>query len=312
MSVAEPGGLVDSLLKRCDFPRAGGGEVGGRVSLAVSGGADSLALLVLATAAGLPVVAIHVDHGLRTGSGAEAETVANAASRYGAAFEARAVHLPPGGDVEARARAARYGALPPGVMTGHTMDDQAETVLLNLVRGAGLDGLSGMRNPGVLRPLLRLRRGDTEALCESEGLDPVRDPTNDDPTFLRNRIRHEVIPLLCDVAGRDVVPVLARQADLLCEEADLLDHLAGGLDPEDARRIRDAPRPLARRALRRWLRSSDRGGDSEEHPPSAAEIGRVLAVAEGLVTACELAGGRRVSRRAGRLSIHPGSEPNGR
>ncbi|HEX4862807.1 MAG TPA: ATP-binding protein, partial [Acidimicrobiales bacterium] len=195
---------------------------------------------------------------------------------------------------------------------GHTMDDQAETVLLNLVRGAGLDGLSGLGRHDPRRPLLRIRRSETEALCESEGLEPVRDPSNDDPRFRRNRIRREVIPLLSDVAGRDVVPVLARQADLLADEASLLDELAAELDPADARRLRRAPLPLARRALRRWLRTPDQGGDAEEHPPSAAEVARVMAVAQGLVTSCELAGGRRVSRSAGRLSVHPGTRPEGR
>lgn len=307
-----PGELVGSLLERCDFP-----PTGQAVTLAVSGGPDSLALLVLATAAALRVTAIHVDHGLRCGSGGEAETVARAAEHYGAAFEARTVQVEPGGDLEARARSARYAVLPIDVMTGHTMDDQAETVLLNLVRGAGLDGLSGIRrtsdaSPGRRRPLLEIRRADTEALCELEGLEPVRDPSNDDPDFRRNRIRREVIPLLSEVAGRDVVPVLARQADLLSDEADLLDQLAAELDPTDARRLRAAPLPLARRALRRWLRAPDQGGDPEAHPPSAAEIAKVLTVAQGLATACELAGGRRVSRSAGRLDVQSVAPTEGR
>ena len=307
MTPAVPGGLVGSLLERCIFPPAGE-----HVDLAVSGGPDSLALLVLASAAGLRATAIHVEHGLRGDSEGEADAVASAARRYGAAFESRTVRVEPGGDLEARARAARYAVLPPGVMTGHTMDDQAETVLLNLVRGAGLDGLSGIgsRKRGPRRPLLGVRRGETEALCESEGLQPFRDPSNEDRQFRRNRIRREVIPLLCEVAERDVVPVLARQAELLSEEAELLDELAGELDPVDASRLRAAPAPLARRALRGWLRNPDHGGDAEAHPPSAAEVARVMAVAQGLVTACELAGGRRVSRRAGRLRIQslPGPE----
>ena len=312
MTRAVPAELAGSLLERCDFPPAGQ-----QATLAVSGGPDSLALLVLAATAGLRVTAIHVDHGLRCGSGGEAGTVARAAARYGAAFESRTVQVEPGGDLEARARSARYSVLPIDVMTGHTMDDQAETVLLNLVRGAGLDGLSGMRrpndaSPGPRRPLLGIRRAETEALCEVEGLEPVRDPSNDDPDFRRNRIRGEVIPLLCEVAGRDVVPVLARQADLLSDEADLLDQLAAELDPTDARRLRGAPLPLARRALRRWLRAPAQGGDPEAHPPSAAEIARVLTVAQGLATACEVAGGRRVYRSAGRLDVQSGAPTEGR
>ena len=306
-------GLVASLLPRCDF-----GPVGNEVALAVSGGADSLALLVLASAAGLRATAWHVDHGTRHDSHLEAETVAKAAAAYGAGFESRTVDVPPGPDLEARARSARYLVLPAGVLTGHTMDDQAETVLLNLLRGAGPDGLAGMRaadiKPGPAdatgsprRPLLGLRRRDTEAICAAEGLVPFRDPSNDDPRFRRNRVRHEVIPLMSEVAGRDIVPVLARQAELISAEASLLEGLAAGIDPTDARSVRASALPLARRALRRWLRAPGNGGDPEAHPPSAAEVERVLAVARGTATACEIAGGRRVARSAGRLRIEPGS-----
>jgi tRNA(Ile)-lysidine synthase len=308
------------LLARCDFPPAGA-----KVALAVSGGPDSLALLALAVEAGLDATAVHVDHRIRPGSAAEADLVKDAASRVGARFEARTVDVAPGPDLEARARKARYAVLPAGVMTGHTMDDQAETVLINLLRGAGLDGLAGMRRrpvadgagpgfagPGFAgsplvvrprRPLLRIRRAETAALCEAVGLTPFHDPSNNDPAFLRNRLRSEVIPLLCEVAGRDVVPILARQAELLSEEADLLDRLSAGIDPADARSLARAPAPLARRAVRRWLRSGDSGADHELHPPSAAEVARVLSVAEGIARACELAGGRRVARTAGRLRV---------
>lgn len=296
-----------ALLARCDFPPAGTA-----VTLAVSGGPDSLALLVLAAAAGLDATAVHVDHGIRPGSSVEADLVKDAASRLGAGFEAVAVDVPPGPDLEARARRARYEALPPGVLTGHTMDDQAETVLINLLRGAGLDGLAGMHraDPGVRpsRPLLGLRRSETEAVCEAVGLVPFRDPTNDDPAFVRNRIRHQVMPLICEVAGRDVVPVLARQSRLLADEAELLDGLAAAVDPTDARALRATPVPLARRAVRRWLRAGERAADAEMHPPSAAEVARVLAVAEGIARACELSGGRRVARSGGRLSVDCGGD----
>src|SRR5690606_34240525 len=140
----------------CSFPPAGT-----PVACAVSGGADSLALLVLAVDAGCRVTAVHVDHGLRSGSAAEAEVVAAAARRFGADFRAEAVSVAPGPNLEARARAARYGVLPPDVLTGHTADDQAEAVLLHLLRGAGLAGLSTMA-ARTDRPLLGLRRADTE------------------------------------------------------------------------------------------------------------------------------------------------------
>jgi tRNA(Ile)-lysidine synthase len=276
------------------------------VTCAVSGGADSLALLVLATAAGCRATAVHVDHGLRPGSAAEADVVRAAASRLGAGFRAERVHVGAGPNLEARARAARYAALPADVLTGHTADDQAETVLLNLLRGAGLDGLAGMwperpaergAGPGVRHPILGLRRRETAALCRAAGLTPVADPSNDDPAHRRNRVRHELLPLLDAIAERDVVPVLARQARLLREEAALLDALAAALDPTDAVALAAAPVPLARRALRRWLAAG------REHPPGSAAVERVLAVARGDVRAAEVDGGRRVARTGQRLRI---------
>ena len=200
----------------------------------------------------------------------------------------------PGPNLEARARAARYAVLPAGVLTGHTADDQAETVLLNLLRGAGLDGLAGM-DP---RPAGRCAAcaGARPARCAPTlGLKPVEDPTNDDPAFRRNRVRHELLPLLDDIAERDVVPVLARQADLARDDVALLDELAAALDPTDARALAAAPAPLARRAVRRWLRTGGPGGD-ELHPPDGASVDRVLAVARGEAVACELSGGWRVAR----------------
>jgi tRNA(Ile)-lysidine synthase len=257
---------------------------------------------VLAVHAGCEVTAIHVDHGLRRGSADEAEVVRAAASRFGAAFRAVRAPVDPGPNLEARARSARYAALPAGALTGHTADDQAETVLLNLLRGAGLDGLAGMAPER--RPLRHLRRRETHELCASLGLEPVSDPTNVDPVFRRNRVRHEVIPLLDAVADRDVVPVLARQADLLRADAALLDELAAELDPTDARAVAAAPPALARRALRRWLRNAAPGG-AERHPPDADAVARVLAVCRGETVACEVGGGWRVARRDNRLRIEP-------
>lgn len=301
--VDEP--IVARLLSRCTFPPAGS-----HVTCAVSGGADSLALLVLAVAAGCHVTAVHVDHGLREGSADEAEVVVALANRLGAAVRCERVAVAPGSNLEARARSARFGVLPPDVLTGHTMDDQAETVIVNLLRGAALDGLAGMSPAG--HPLLGLRRSDTHELCRVLGLVPVNDITNDDPRFLRNRVRHDVLPLLDDAARRDLAPVLARQAELLRDEAALLDALAEAIDPADARALADVPIALARRAVRRWLStaaheagepacSSER---ASAHPPDAAAIERVLAVARGEAVACELAGGRRVVRSGQRLRLH--------
>ena len=282
------------LLARCTFP-----PPDTQVTCAVSGGADSLALLVLAVAAGCQATAVHVDHGLRPGSAAEADVVRAAAAKLGAAFRSETVDVAPGPNVEARARAARYAVLPPDVLTGHTADDQAETVLLNLLRGAGLDGLAGMRGdaprsggrsgPGN-HPILALRRRETEAVCQAEGLTPVTDPTNADPVHRRNRVRAELLPLLHDVAGRDVVPILARQAALLRDEADALDALAATLDPTDALALAAAPPALARRAVRNWL------AEGQDHPPDAATVERVLAVARNQARAADVGGNRRVAR----------------
>jgi tRNA(Ile)-lysidine synthase len=263
------------------------------VTCAVSGGADSLALLVLAVEAGCAVTAVHVDHGLRPDSADDGVVVEQVAARYGARFRAEQAPVAPGPNLEARARAARYARLPAGVLTGHTADDQAETVLLNLLRGAGPDGMAGMRPER--RPLLRLRRAETRALCAAEGLVPVHDPSNDDPAYRRNRVRHELLPLLDHIAGRDVAALIARQADLFRDDAALLDELAAGLDPTDARAVAAAPPALARRAVRRWLLG--------EHPPDRATVDRVLAVARGEATACDVGGGRRVRRRHQRLTL---------
>jgi tRNA(Ile)-lysidine synthase len=265
----------------------------------VSGGADSLALLVLACEAGCDVTAVHVDHGLRAGSAAEADVVREAAARFGAAFRAERAVVAEGPDLEARARAARRAVLPPDHATGHTADDRAETVLLALLRGTGIDGLAALP-PGPRHPIVGLRRVDTRAVCDAAGLDPVVDASNADPRFRRNRVRHEVLPLLDEVAGRDVVPLLCRLADLAAADAGLLDELAVDAvpDPTDARAVAAAREPLARRALRRWLRTVT---DDEAHPPDLAALDRVLAVARGEATAAELRGGLRVGRTANRL-----------
>src|SRR5438034_10859191 len=146
-----------------------------------SGGADSLALLALAVDAGLAPVAVHVDHGLRDGSAAEATHVRAVAERLGASFRAASVSVAPGANLEARARDARYAALDDVraevraevVLVGHTADDQAETVLLNVLRGAAASGLAGMapRHGSVVRPLLRYRRAETRPICAALALD---------------------------------------------------------------------------------------------------------------------------------------------
>ena len=282
------------LLARCAFP-----SPGTTVDCAVSGGPDSLALLVLAVEAGLMVTAWHVDHGLRPGSDAEGERVAVVADSLGAAAVSVTAMVGDGPNLEARAREARLDALPDGVLTGHTADDQAETVLLNLLRGSGVHGSAGIGDPGR-RPLLGLRRSETRALCVACGLELLDDPMNDDPRFVRNRIRNEVLPLLAEVSDRDPVPLLARHAGLAGEAVVLLDALIADIDPTDARTLAMLSPELARLALRGWL-TGLLGG----RPPDAAAIDRVFDVAGGLVRATEVAGGLRIERSRGRLRPLP-------
>lgn len=283
--------LIADLADRCTF-----GSPRGPVVAAVSGGADSLSLLVLAVDAGLDVTAVHVDHGLRTGSAAEAEVVAAAAARFGAGFRAERVTVEPGPDLEQRARLARREVLGPEAMTGHTADDQAETVLINLMRGAGVAGLGAMV-PGPLHPLLGLRRSETVALCRALNLAPVMDPSNDDPRFVRNRVRRELLPLLADISDRDPVPLLTRTAARARDQHADIDRLATDVDPCNTRVLATLPISIAHQALRRWL-TDDLG-----HPPSSAELDRVMAVVRHEAVACELSGNRRVVRSNGVLAV---------
>ena len=281
--------LIADLLSRCSFP-----PEHTHVNCAVSGGADSVALLVLARAASLSVTAWHVDHGLRENSQTEAALVAQLAAQLGAQFESRTVSVEQGANTEARAREARYGAMPQGVMTGHTADDQAETILINLLRGSGTRGLAGMQ-PTSQRPLLHIRRSETHALCSALGISVFNDPSNNDERFQRNRIRHEVLPPLESLAKRDLVPVLTRQADLLRDDDDLLNELASALDPTDALALAVAPVALSRRAIRAWL--------TNPLVPDSATVERVLEVARGNTLACDIGLGRQVRRSQQQLRI---------
>jgi tRNA(Ile)-lysidine synthase len=249
---------------------------------------------VLAAAHSTDVTAWHVDHGLRDGSSAEAQIVHDIALALGAKFESRTVAIESGSNLEARAREARFAVLPTDVATGHTADDQAETVLVNLLRGAGMRGLSGMQG-GPQHPILQLRRSDTVALCDALGISVFHDPSNDDDRFQRNRIRHEVLPLLQSISQRDVVSVIARQAELVRDDDALLDELASAIDPTDAKAIAAAPQALARRALRMWL--------AHPYPPDLATVERVLCVARGEAPGCDIGGGRQVKRSQQRLKI---------
>lgn len=273
------------------------------MTCAFSGGPDSAALLVLALEAQLDVSAVHVHHGLRDSADDDAAAAALIARRLD--VELRVAHgaLADGPNLEARARDARHRLLGADALYGHTADDQAETMLLALLRGTGATGLAAIR-PGPTHPILDLRRSETHALCDALDLQPVTDPTNTDPRFRRNRVRSELLPLFDDVGDRDVVPVLVRTADLLRDDDDLLDRLADSIDPTDARALRMSALPLARRAIRRWL-------TRDGYPPDAAAVTRVLAVADGSAIACEVAAVGRVSRTDQRLRVEAtrGTEP---
>src|SRR5262249_11917686 len=219
--------VIESAIRAC-FERQAG-----RILVAVSGGADSLALLrAPARVAGDRTGVASIDHGLRPEAPGEVARVQELARSLGLPFHTESLHLRPGPGVEARAREARYAALDriaadhgyAAIATAHTADDQAETLLMRLARGAALRGAVGIRaeGPRLLRPLLTGRRAETEALGAAEGPDPVRDPTHSDPALFRSRIRHDVMPVLRQAAGPSVVEHLARFARSAAEDEALL------------------------------------------------------------------------------------------
>ena len=281
--------LFSELQDRCVFPPSGT-----EVDCAVSGGADSLALLLLAVNSGLKVTAWHVDHGLRETSSDEGRMVFEVATDLGVKANCVEAFIEDGPNLEARARDARRKVLPSQVLTGHTADDQAETVLLNLLRGSGVQGAAGIGEPHR-RPILDLRRSETKSLCLSAKLDPVNDPMNLDPRFTRNRIRNEVIPLLTEVVGRDSVSMLARHANLAGEASGILGDLVKNLDITDVRSVDDTPDPVVKFAIQEWL--TDKIG----LPADSSSINRVLQIVRGEIKGTEIHGGFRVDRSQGKV-----------
>lgn len=288
---------IADLLTKCTFPPPGRAAVCG-----LSGGADSSALAVLAQAAGCRVEAVHVHHGLRPSADDDADIAATTAKQLDIPIRIERVEIADGPNLEARARAARRAVLGRDAMTGHTADDQAETVLLALLRGSGAAGLSAIE-PGWRHPILRLRSSETRALCERVGIVVAADPTNDDPRFRRNRVRHELLPLLDEIAERDVAVLLNRSADLLRADDALLEELATAIDPTDAAALAAAPSVLGARAVRQWL-------TTDGYPPDAAAISRVMAVAHGTAGACEVTGARRVERHGNHMLLCSTAPPS--
>ena len=247
---------------------------------ACSGGPDSLALAFgvhrTARTRGLGCAAVVVDHGLQPDAERVSAAAAQALGRlgYGDVETVRVVVTADASGPEAAARTARYAALDAAatwrratLLLGHTLDDQAETVLLGLARGSGTRTLAGMtpRSGTRLRPLLGLRREVTVRACAELGLTPWHDPHNVDPRYARARVRDPVLPVLEAELGPGIAVALARTADLARADADLLDALAR----EAAGRVvstagelactttADLPAALRTRVLASWLR--DRG-----------------------------------------------------
>jgi tRNA(Ile)-lysidine synthase len=229
--------------------------------------------------------------------------VATLAVQRGVDCHIHDVEVTEGANLEARARAARRAVLPEGALTGHTMDDLAETMLLNLIRGAGIDGLSSMVDDPT-KPILSLRRRDVAALVREAGIEPRIDSTNEDTSLRRNDIRARLVPLLADLAERDIVPVLARQATVIAEDRAWLDQLTDTdtrvLEEINCRELQSWPTAKLRRWLRRELRRDDADG---WHAPSADEIARASRVVLGEVVATDLAGGRHLRRSGQHLSL---------
>lgn len=238
-----------------------------RWCVALSGGADSLALTAVA-AGTLPTTALIVDHGLQADSAAVAAAARDHALRLGC-HDARILRVEVGtsGGPEAAARTARYDALRSAsgdlpVLLAHTLDDQAETVLLGLGRGSGPRSIAGMQvcDPPWYRPLLGVRRAATVAACTELSLTPWADPHNADPRYTRSRLRAEVLPLLEDVLAGGVAEALARTAAAVREDNDCLDEQAERTLPEvtreaglDAARLGQLPAAVRRRVIRAWL-----------------------------------------------------------
>jgi tRNA(Ile)-lysidine synthase len=214
---------------------------GDLVLAAVSGGADSLALAAalahVAPSLGLRAGAVTVDHGLQDGAAERAAAVAATCRDLGLdPVVVERVGVGTAGGPEAAARAARHAGLDrvlaqtggSAVLLGHTLDDQAETVLLGLARGSGGRSLAGMRSESGARrrPLLGLRREVTKAACAALGLDVWDDPHNNDPAYARSRVRADLLPALEAALGPGTVEALGRTADLLRADADALDEWA--------------------------------------------------------------------------------------
>ncbi|MGN6721621.1 MAG: tRNA lysidine(34) synthetase TilS [Marmoricola sp.] len=306
-----------------------------RVIVAVSGGADSLALLAATTfEAASPrnparpyVIGVTVDHGLQDESAATAERVVAQMASLGADETATIrvrVDVAAGG-LEAGARQARYAALAEFaarmgasvVLLGHTRDDQAETVLMGLTRGSGGRSLAGMRSAfeqgGVLfvRPFLDITRAQTEAACRALGLDWWEDPHNRDQRFLRARLRHVVFPLLEAELGPGFADALARTAPALRVDMDALDDLADewlhSHQDLDAQALAELPAAIRTRILRAAAVAAG-AIDSELSREHVLAIDSLVTDWRGQIQ-IDLPGAVRAVRADGRIEFLRASQP---
>lgn len=295
-------------------------DVGGdHWCVALSGGADSLALTA-AAAVLRPTTALIVDHQLQPGSASVAATARDQALKLGC-FAAQVLRVDVGnaGGPEAAARSARYAALDAArggapVLLGHTLDDQAETVLLGLSRGSGPRSIAGMRpyDPPWCRPLLTVRRADTRAACAELGVTPWQDPHNSDRRFTRVRLRNEVLPLLEDVLGGGVAEALARTAGALRVDTDTLDELAERALAElrsaaalPADKLAALPEALRRRVIRRWLIDGGATGLTDKQIRWVDALVVAWRGQGGVAVGSSLRGRRLFAgRRGGMLTLH--------
>lgn len=296
-------------------------EAGDLILVAVSGGADSLALAYAlsmeAPLLAITVRAVTVDHQLQTDSALQAVQVKAQMKALGIETSIENVTVEITEGLEASARKARYAALDTvgnalnaaAIFLGHTRDDQAETVLLGLARGSGTRSLSGMaeKKGKYIRPLLTITRAQTEKLCEEVGLLAWKDPHNKDSNFARVRVRTDAIPILEKTIGPGISEALARSADLLRHDADALDAwvereiLQLNLQDMDCEYLSQLPHAIRSRIIRRAIYSAGAPSGSL----SADHVGAV----EALITAwngqkaAHLPGGVKVRRFSGRLSL---------
>ena len=290
--------------------------------VAVSGGADSLALAYAlikeAPELAITLIAVTVDHQLQTGSGDQAKKVQEQLKSMGyQEVIVEKVSVVEKSGVEADARTARYAALDAiahafgasQIFLGHTRDDQAETVLLGLARGSGTRSLSGMAiiNGKYARPFLQLTRVQTVAACDEAAITPWNDPHNANEKFSRVRVRNKVMPVMEEEIGPGIAAALARSAAILRDDADALDEMAQAvisrvdLSDLDCAALAELPRAIRSRILRAAIYAAG--------APSGSVSADHLSGVEALVTSwrgqgeASLPGGVKVARISGRLSL---------